>query len=885
MAKISALDPIDEPTGEEMVVVLADGEARRVALAPLAGAALAPHVAAANDEFDVKLAEAAGSATTAADAAARLTPFNTAPATNHVLYRVKNSIRLRKYVGVVAVNWPTGLCIREAARDLSGGTQHRYRLRVGSYNGAYTEDVLAESPAAVNLNAAGKVGKLPVDLYFRAGHPDVVAGLIPSGTWAGSLPYDFGAGEVHGNYATLKYDYALGGLDPLRVLPDTTALADAVNAVKADAAGRVTSDAFEIDIADPYLKSVVRKIELFCTKRGHIYRVSFFKTTAAEFMLIVRDTTEDKIAAVAKAAAPNYATIPELLFFDPRNVGGNIGGEITTATGIYGKLHIDRSKIVASGATWSYTQDQAAIKVANCMTRDEVVSRFWNDRTWQEIITVEPEEVVPGDLRAKFEALYAEGAYANQTDLWVRWCHRAAPNHRILLWLKPGTHKATNLYGCHNVDIGGPGADKVTVECENSALVRPNLQLHMSHKIFGFRCVGNAVAPVPFITTAPHNHKAQYGIHRDKNNEFEITDSVGDVNFWCGFDMQDVEMVGDQQHNFALFGAGGSSGEHSRIRNCRFVTLNATRTAPLAAMHTCSGSKAAVTFEFDNVYCDAPPGVAGVAVQSVGTNAPKSRLVIRSCPTLKLVSHSAHGIADSYHFYDLARDRCEWVGIGDYQGAFLSEDDSALVLRTTPGISVAGDAAPILFGTVDAGGKGSKSVKEADASNAALGKRLGDCRTINRTLTIGAQTIVFDQLYTNQSNATIVATINAVITANPVSVVNVGKETQLGFSILARLLNNSGATIAATAMCKTVGRSATKAIDGDVVDAVAVRDVATGAEGDFIIGRKLDPRLFGLATTANGALYVANGAPTLTPQLSGHEIGRARGGQVELRDG
>lgn len=177
MAKISELPVVAAPVGTETVVVQSDGIAKQVPLGPLAGAALAPHVADANRVIDGKLAASSavidGKVTTATQAATRSEAARTAA---------------------------------EAAREAALGTNKVCRLVL---TGGNENQILVTSVPATplvtgtlvilqpNVVNTGKVtvaidGAAPLPLYRRNGQ-DLQAGQLKPGHWLARVA---GAGET-----------------------------------------------------------------------------------------------------------------------------------------------------------------------------------------------------------------------------------------------------------------------------------------------------------------------------------------------------------------------------------------------------------------------------------------------------------------------------------------------------------------------------------------------------------------------------------------------------------------------------------------------------------------------------------------------------------------
>jgi hypothetical protein len=617
--------------GDEVVELVIDG-------AGLVGAEVAVAVAKAEEAV-----AAAGAASVFADSAAnsatKLTPFAPGVAIAGTALERVNAVTVDGVdygdAGFHVVNFFNNV----------GADTHRITIARSSDNVVVSDRVQAPALSGVqplDIPEAGESG-----ISFR-----VIANFGPTGE---PVQFFFTGGTAE--TAALDREKIVVASPPYQhALRRELLTSSSTQGAAADAVRKAVGDAFEVPIADKYLASIVKRVRLYCKKRGHDYIVSFLRTAPGNFELIVRDVTAGTVAARVQINVTDYADLPELLFFDPRNVGGNINGEITAYTGIYGTLEIDRDAIVPTGAApLTYTTfAQAGLRRSDGLTRDAVKSLFWNDQSWGEVIRVGPGREFT-TLRAAVESTWAEGPYADPLDLSVRWCWRATPEHRILILLDDGDYLATNLYGAHNVDIGGQGRGRTRIRWD-TPLQRPLLQLHQSNKLFGLTIYADQTPPdVP-----DSSDRATYGVHRDKNSEFEVVDSVGEQNFWCGFDCWDVDLVGGPEQDWSLFGAGASSGEGARFRNVWARSENPNRIAPFFASHDCIEHSEQATLRFVNCGVDAMPGVAAVALQSIHAGDIRDQVVIENCPTFNLVAHT--GVEDS------------WEGRGDYRGAVYNRE-------------------------------------------------------------------------------------------------------------------------------------------------------------------------------------------------------------------
>ncbi len=565
---------------------------------------------------------AAISAASAADSARRLTPF-AVDVSGTVADRV---------IDVTASGFAFGeFYLKTFNHNVGGGT---YRITI-----ARTID---DSVAADVFEAGVLTGVQTIEVPASDG-----------GSASFSVKADFGAPTPFfftGTAATAPFD-------PEKIIVATPAFQAGVGYSLAanpqfvrDAALSAQRHAFASGGADSYLKSVFERVDLFGLKPGHLYRLSAFRATSAVLQILVRDTTENTVAANIEIDVPNYATLPEVLFFDPRKVGGNIAGEITSYTGIFGSVRLRRANIVLVNTYYTYSQAQAGLDLSTSMTRRQSEARF-QDPGFEEVIKVAP----GGSLTDAVQALWAEGPYSNPQDLSVRWCWRASPLHRIFVLLGAGDYTATNLYVPHWVYIGGQGRGVTRIKSRDSSIYRPNLQMHQSNKLLNLSVYADATRPAPYDPESFPLQKAQYGVHRDQNDEFMTPDSVGDLNYWAGFLAENVDFIGGPTHDFALFGCGSSGGSRDRFVNVRAWSENPGRTAPFFSSHTCITGAERASFEFENSWADTPPGVATVALQSEQPAAEQCDVVINGCPSFSLVAYSGAVTGG-------------WEGYGDYRG-------------------------------------------------------------------------------------------------------------------------------------------------------------------------------------------------------------------------
>ena len=234
------------------------------------------------------------------------------------------------------------------------------------------------------------------------------------------------------------------------------------------------------------------------------------------------------------------------------------------------------------------------------------------------------------------------------------------------------------------------------------------------------------------------------------------------------------------------WGYGASSGQHIIMRRTKLIS-------PTSAfyIHNNINFSAPAIIDLDEIeYVTTQEGGKALWVQSLGSGQPDA-----------ITMRGASAIGDLYYWPN------PWLpNTLDYQPADHTEisvtgvDTSPMVFESlewgralkvqsaTDGldskVTVSGDAVPVIFGKESYSLDGCPGIPGyaygwADISGenvgspsvgniTSLGKRLGNCTAVNKTLNVlidgvTTRTIVFNQDYTNQDNAAILAAINAVL--------------------------------------------------------------------------------------------------------------------------
>ncbi|MCG9496951.1 hypothetical protein [Acinetobacter pittii] len=128
---------------------------------------------------------------------------------------------------------------------------------------------------------------------------------------------------------------------------------------------------------------------------------------------------------------------------------------------------------------------------------------------------------------------------------------------------------------------------------------------------------------------------------------------------------------------------------------------------------------------------------------------------------------------------------------------------------------------------------------DANVVYTSMGKRLGDCSTINKTLGViingVTSTVTFNKNYTSMSNAAILAEINAALTGATVDLYSYGRDYYPMMTDVAETVYNNGATYIPKGSVVTKSQGTVKLANGnDKVFGVALDDIpvmTTTAEG------------------------------------------------------
>lgn len=597
-----------------------------------------------------------------------------------------------------------------------------------------------------------------------------------------------------------------------------------------DAAEGVTPGArmpFADGMSTKLLRQRVRDVHVQYCDEGHRYGVSalsleqFVGINLTRFLVDIYDFTADVVVARYRqqvSALPSLsdfkATIPETIKITDHLLAPNF-------TGIEAVVKLDLTSVTAYGTNNYTTPAQCEIHTSRCLP-DAQVADYLDRDYWHERITVG----AAGDFATLTEAVES---LHDDTSQQGGLCFRSHYNHRILIdIIEDGTHVVDDLVVPAWVSIRGTGADRCVIDSDPASTPPRVLQYHYECKILDVTVKGEI---------------AYYPMHSDDFNRVSIRAGVQRRRLRQS--LKRVKLIGGLDQNAQLFGSGISSGQTMLFEDVEATHLKPDvdntsqgaafgihNTGPTNSAPTITRSPMPATVTMRG--CRSASRI-GVNVTTLAHGA-RNRLTLQGCQ-FNLVLQTVSNTIATAELPDLARDRFGWDIGGVHEGAILYSDPlGTVVLQTTPGVPVSGDAAGLIFGAVDDLGRGEKWVLGARSIGARLGDRSGD----PMDLTIGAQTHTFDTNLTAVDNATIIGQINASITDNPVSLVDIQHEIYPDCGFTQQMLNDSGVTIDKGYPVKRSGlNTIAKCAPGDRIFGWVVRPILAGAAGKVITSRQV----------------------------------------------
>lgn len=560
---------------------------------------------------------------------------------------------------------------------------------------------------------------------------------------------------------------------------------------------------FGDNLANDFLRRFVKSIYVYGANTEHTYILNLVEITLGRRTVALHDLTAGLDVCRWRITAPvaDYTT-------QPRWVKLVWQGTPLPYSGVYAVAELDWSQAVTG--TYAYTTAVQAGIYLDRLRSDEMVQDYIDRDVWHEVIPVGAGQTYT-TLRAAVESLYDSPS--------VTTCARACYDRQILIdMVDAATFNASFLNIPQFVGLRGVGMDKTFIRKEsdlNDALT----EAHYETKFSDLTIISD--------TGDGGAWQGEYCIHSD---DFNRVSKAETPNRRIRQKFSRVRLVGGANQRVPLFGCGISTGEHIRFNGVFVDHQNLAATAAGFTFHNTGilPSNRPSVLEFNGCGSSDVSAPALTLLSIGGGNRCNATLV--GCD-FGLVAQGVTGAVA-----DRAVDRYEWQIGGQHLGPIVQNDVGMVVLQTTLGLAVTGTAAAVIFGTLDELGRGDLCVEDATAKS--IGARLGDCTAVNKTLTIGGQTWTANGNYTAQSNAAVLAAMNAVLTVAPVSVVNIQWEVYPDCGQTRRMLNSSGVTIQANCLVKRTGVNTIALASGDDdVFGVVFRTILPGLSGQVITNR------------------------------------------------
>lgn len=624
----------------------------------------------------------------------------------------------------------------------------------------------------------------------------------------GMATIDFAALSVAAPWSASSLTYATGGINPLAMVTSTAEQAYlSASVVSATSALRDVKLPFADSMTNSALQNLISDIKIFGADPTHDYIISQTEMQISyRVKFVITDITVGHTVCyfdiTASPVAASYAALPTQWKLSKHASGDPVG--------VYAVITINWAA-AATGTTNYTTMAQAGIS-KQCLYSEKSASVYLTEESDKETIAVAASGGSYTTIAAALAALYDTTVMGGGSALVT--CARSCPAWPITLDLDTGTFNSTDSFIPEFVGIRGKGMD--------STYIWPASTAHSPV----FDVMDTRIRDLTIVSDTGDNGAwtGNYCVHRDSNNFSQsMLTVIPSRRLRSSF--QGVRFLGGLLQNWWLFGCGVSSGEHIKFIDCEFTHSNPSATNPCAGFHNSTNSHEGSLVEM--IGCRSQ-SAADISVQVVSQGAGSKSTLRLVANSFGLIWHSVSAATANR-----AADRMEWRICGNHNGPIITYDSGAIVLKTTAGQTPSGTGATAIFGTTDELGQGELCI--TTGTSQSLGARLGDCSSVNKTLTIGAQTYTATTNLTAVANSTIIAAINAVITTNPVSEQNIQYQNYPDVGSTRLMLNSTGATLSAGKFVKRTGATTIALADGtDDVFGFLTRDILTGNMGKVI---------------------------------------------------
>lgn len=795
--------------------------------------------------------------------AAREVGFIAPPALSSALSRILK-IELFRSVNGVAITLPSLLCVRECGRDLAAGG--RFRFRLASFDGVSTYTSVANEIGNGTYLAGAQSGLTWVGIQA-----DGTSLGVPDNMTIGRVLIDFGSNDAFGTYVG-TIAYAVGGITPslqqsgARFENDVAEVTNETLALSKDY--RLP---FSDDMTNTALRTICRDINIYVNDQDRDYSLRLIVQELSagvsyRLLIDVFDVASGEAMCGFSSGVVSATSVADFLSTYPTEIGLD-DQLVATRRRYVGKCVFDWSTLTAAGTYGGTTVALGGINRANVYGYEDTLALRRDPPPLQTVKRVGSGEAYT-DFSDAVEAFYS----ARMGSIIVA----GIPLSDVLQPVKPGlvravedaTYTVSNLYLPHDLNLFGMGAGRTILENFTGGSV-PVVQAHASGVIERM--------------TLKQWNSTYYVTHVDL-----VNNNVGNgivtplVNTY-----RDVELiVANAASTQIAFGSGVSSGNEIILENVRAWRANSAATSATYFFHntgpTLSVPGLSPSTEMGVVRMDEVASYDYLACDFQTLEpAALCEAILNNCQFNLIQVSVASGLE---HLTDLARDRVQWRVSGNYDGPWIMLDPvGQTVLKTTAGQTPSGDAAALIFGAVDDLGRGEKWIAgdPADATTYSLGERLGDCSSVNKTLTIGGETHTFTTDLSAETNSNIITAINGSITSYPVSIVDVQLEWVPDAAPKRRARNSTGSTIPKGRFVKFTG-AATVALCGanERPDGWTHREILNGSDGYIVQTKRIADDYIDGATSSTGEWGITT-AGTLD-YAAGTKLGRTIGGIVEV---
>lgn len=634
---------------------------------------------------------------------------------------------------------------------------------------------------------------------------------ISSSGVTGTLVIDFAGaasswGIYSGSYATTGLRLTAVKTSAAEVAFNDARVAASLAALKIKGSNKPFAD----NLNNDFLRLLIKDIHLYGADTSHTYIISHLEIASYRCQFIIKDITSgvEVCQLAVTRTITDYTTLPRYW--------KAYQGALPTNSGMYCVIEFDWTQAVVGDYIYTTTEN-SGIHPDNVFS-DEMISDYMSKDIWHEIIRVGASETFT-TINAALASLQDEA----NVQL-IQGCGRACYHHQILIDLVDNAYyPATNAYFPEFVSLRGRGRNKTFInklDTTHYAL----LQMHRDTKLYDVTILSD--------TGDGGSWGGEYCVHSDDVNYV----SALQKNRRLRQVVKRVDLLGGPNQHQWLWGCGISGGQTIRFEDVSAGHQDNTSTSVAFGFHNTSVG-GAIPSKLPSIVemlgcrsTDEKGGAVGVLSLGAGN---RCTLSLLGNNNFSLVYQAVTGsIADK------AADRYEWEIAGVFEGPISQSDSGMTVLQTTPGQTPSGSAAALIFGAMDELGRGELCIE--NGSSKSLGARLGDCSSVHKTLTIGSQTYTFSANHTAQSNSTIIALINAVITTHPVSEKCIQFEIFPDTGYTRKMVNLTGSTISAGKFVKRTGINTIDLATGtDDIYGFVYRDILNGWTGKVVTSKKI----------------------------------------------